>query len=82
MLATFMVGLGAVVASMAAARSIAVAPHERARAAGCRRSGRGKSVESFADPVSLDVVVGRYVLIHQADPAHYLRRVTTAGPAG
>ena len=52
---------------------IAVA-RERARTAGLRHVDfEEASVEAFSDPEPFDAVIGRYVLIHQADPAAFIR---------
>jgi ubiquinone/menaquinone biosynthesis C-methylase UbiE len=41
------------------------------------------SVDTFADPVPFDLVIGRYILIHQADPVAFLRAAACfAKPAG
>ena len=41
------------------------------------------SVDTFADPVPFDLVIGRYVLVHQADPVAFLRAAARfARPAG
>jgi ubiquinone/menaquinone biosynthesis C-methylase UbiE len=50
----------------------------RAQTAGCHHVDfREAAVEAFSDPEPFDAVVGRYVLIHQADPAALVR--TAAG---
>jgi ubiquinone/menaquinone biosynthesis C-methylase UbiE len=52
---------------------IAVA-RERARTAGLQHVDfREASAEAFSDPEPFDAVIGRYVLIHQADPVALLR---------
>ncbi|HVY57265.1 MAG TPA: methyltransferase domain-containing protein [Xanthobacteraceae bacterium] len=49
---------------------------ERARAAGHDNiEFRESGVESFTDPAPFEFAVGRYVLIHQADPAAFIRSV-------
>ncbi len=47
---------------------------ERAEAAGLRQTTfKDLDLASFSDPESFDCVVGRYVLIHQADPVQFLK---------
>jgi SAM-dependent methyltransferase len=42
-----------------------------------------KSIETFSSPVRFDAVIGRYILIHQADPATFIRHVMRfIGPNG
>jgi SAM-dependent methyltransferase len=43
---------------------------------------REASVENFRDPDKFDLVIGRYVLIHQADPATFIRAAAPHVRAG
>jgi ubiquinone/menaquinone biosynthesis C-methylase UbiE len=55
------------------ARSVSLAEH-RARLAGLTWAEfREVTVEDFAGDEAFDLVVGRYVLVHQADPAAFLK---------
>jgi SAM-dependent methyltransferase len=74
MLAAEFVGpTGSVVGIDRSQEVIAVA-RERARAAGLRHVDfEEASVEAFSDPEPFDVAIGRFVLIHQADPAAFIR---------
>jgi SAM-dependent methyltransferase len=46
----------------------------RARAAGYANDEfREGAAEDFVDPVPFDLAIGRYVLIHQADPTTFIR---------
>lgn len=48
--------------------------NERMRSAGfCNIDFKHADLEVFSGEASFDCVVGRYVLMHQADPAHFLR---------
>jgi ubiquinone/menaquinone biosynthesis C-methylase UbiE len=80
MLAAELVGIsGSVVGIDRNPDALAVA-RGRAQAAGCHHVDfREAAVEDFSDPEPFDAVVGRYVLVHQADPAAFLR--TAAGLA-
>lgn len=50
------------------------AARDRTRKAGYANiEFRQAAAEDFEDPVPFDVVIGRYVLIHQADPAAFIR---------
>jgi SAM-dependent methyltransferase len=84
MLAADLVGPSGAVVGVDGSREVLAVARERARAAGYRQVRfEESSVESFADPGCFDVVVGRYVLIHQADPAAFLSRVAgLARPGG
>src|SRR5262249_38001315 len=84
MLAADLVGPSGAVVGVDGSREVLAVARERARAAGYRQVRfEESSVESFADPGCFDVVVGRYVLIHQADPAAFLGRVAgLARPGG
>ena len=84
MLAADLVGPSGAVVGVDGSREVLAVARERARAAGYRQIRfEESSVESFADPGCFDVVVGRYVLIHQADPAAFLSRVAgLARPGG
>jgi 2-polyprenyl-3-methyl-5-hydroxy-6-metoxy-1,4-benzoquinol methylase len=66
-------GTGSVIGIDRSPKVIAFA-RERARSAGLRHLAfEAVSVEAFSDPEPFDAVIGRYVLIHQADPAAFLR---------
>jgi len=84
MLAADLVGPSGAVVGVDGSREVLAVARERAWAAGYRQVRfEESSVESFADPGCFDVVVGRYVLIHQADPAAFLSRVAgLARPGG
>ena len=84
MLAADLVGPSGAVVGVDGCREVLAVARERARAAGYRQVRfEESSVESFADPGCFDVVVGRYVLIHQADPAAFLSRLAgLARPGG
>ncbi len=57
---------------------------ERARAEGCRNVVfEETSIESYSDPMPFDLVIGRYILIHQPDPAAVICRAAgLARPGG
>lgn len=58
--------------------SVLVTAQERADAAGYRNvEFREHSAASFNDPDGFDLVVGRYVLLHQDNPALFLRHLRT-----
>ncbi len=64
---------GAVVGIDRSAEVLAVA-RERACTAGYSNiEFREGAVEDFTDPAGFDLVIGRYVLVHQADPAAFIR---------
>src|SRR5262245_10506339 len=76
MLAADLVGPSGAVVGIDASREVVAVASGRARAAGCRQLTFEESpVESFAGAGCFDVVVGRYVLVHQVDPAAFLSRV-------
>src|SRR5260370_36829635 len=76
MLAADLVGPSGAVVGVDGSRKVLAVARERARAAGDRQVRvEGSSVESFGDPGCFARVVGRYVLIHQADPVAFLSRV-------
>lgn len=55
-------------------REILTLAAERAHAAGFRQiSSEHASVESFSPQEPFDLVIGRYILIHQSDPVGFLR---------
>ena len=55
-------------------RDVLAVAAERAQAAGLRQiSFEQASVESFAPREPFDLVIGRYILIHQSDPVGFLR---------
>jgi ubiquinone/menaquinone biosynthesis C-methylase UbiE len=74
MLAAEMVGAsGSVVGIDRNGRVIRIA-RERAQAAGLRHVAfMEASADDFSDPASFDLAIGRYVLVHQADPVALLR---------
>jgi SAM-dependent methyltransferase len=74
MLAAALVGPnGAVVGIDRSAEVLAIA-RERAGAAGYANiEFHEGAAESFIDPAPFDLAIGRYVLIHQADPAAFIR---------
>jgi ubiquinone/menaquinone biosynthesis C-methylase UbiE len=74
MLAAELVGAsGAVVGVDRNPEVIAVAKKRARRAALRHVEFREASVEDFSDPEPFDAAIGRYVLIHQADPAAFIR---------
>ena len=55
-------------------REVLALAAERAQAAGLRNIRfEQASVEGFSSPEPFDLVIGRYILIHQADPVGFLR---------
>jgi ubiquinone/menaquinone biosynthesis C-methylase UbiE len=64
---------GAVVGIDRSPAALALA-RDRARAAGLRSvTFHQAAAEEYADPAPFDLAIGRYVLIHQADPAALIR---------
>jgi ubiquinone/menaquinone biosynthesis C-methylase UbiE len=84
MLAGTLVGAsGSVVAIDRNAQVLAVA-RKRAQASGFLHVAFAEaSVDTFADPVPFDLVIARYVLVHQVDPVAFLQTAARfAGPRG
>jgi ubiquinone/menaquinone biosynthesis C-methylase UbiE len=74
MLAAEMVGPSGSVVGIDRSASVIALATERARTAGLGQViFKDVSVDAFSDPDRFDLVIGRYVLIHQADPVHFLR---------
>jgi SAM-dependent methyltransferase len=84
MLAADLVGPSGAVVGIDGSREVIAVASDRARAGGYRQLRFEESaVESFGGAGSFDVVVGRYVLVHQVDPAAFLGRVAGfARPGG
>ena len=73
-LAAQFVGPTGLVVGIDRSREVLGLAAERAQAAGLRNiSFEQASVEAFSSPEPFDLVVGRYILIHQADPVGFLR---------
>ena len=84
MLAGKLVGpSGSVVGIDRSAQVLAVA-RERAQASGFLHVAFTEaSVDTFADPLPFDFVIGRYILLYQADPVAFLQAAARfAGPRG
>ena len=74
MLAAELVGASGSVVAIDRSPEVIAAARGRARTAGLRHVDfREASAEAFSDPEPFDAVIGRYVLIHQADPVAFLR---------
>ncbi len=74
MLAAEMVGPSGTVVGIDQSSTVLITARERAEAAGLRNvEFLETSVESFDQPQSYDLAVGRYVLMHQADPTAFLK---------
>ncbi len=74
MLAAEFVGPTGLVVGIDRNREVLTLAAERARAAGLRQiSFEQTSVESFSSQQAFDLVIGRYILIHQSDPVGFLR---------
>jgi ubiquinone/menaquinone biosynthesis C-methylase UbiE len=74
MLAAELVGAAGSVVGIDREREVIAVARERARSAGLGHIDFEEgSVESFPDPDPFDAVIGRYVLIHQADPVALIR---------
>jgi ubiquinone/menaquinone biosynthesis C-methylase UbiE len=74
MLAAEMVGPSGTVVGIDRSPEALAVSRERGRKAGhANLEFRQGAAEDFVDPVPFDLVVGRYVLIHQADPAAFIR---------
>jgi hypothetical protein len=43
---------------------------------------REASVDTFSDPEPFDLVIGRYFLLHQADPIGFLKAAARFAPGG
>jgi SAM-dependent methyltransferase len=75
MLAAELVGDSGSVVGIDRSREVIAVARERAREAGLRRVDFEEvPVEDFIDPKPFDAAIGRYVLVHQADPVAFLRR--------
>lgn len=64
------------------ARSVALAMHRAESLRLTWAEFRAVTVEEFAGGTAFDAVVGRYVLVHQADPAAFLKAATRNLRAG
>jgi 2-polyprenyl-3-methyl-5-hydroxy-6-metoxy-1,4-benzoquinol methylase len=74
MLAAEFVGPTGLVVGIDRNREVLTLATERAHAAGLRQiSFEQASVESFSSQEPFDLVIGRYILIHQSDPVGFLR---------
>ncbi len=74
MLAAKYVGASGAVVGIDRDPSVIALATERAAAAGLRQvTFKALDLASFSDPNPFDCVVGRYVLIHQEDPAEFLK---------
>ena len=73
-LAAQFVGPTGLVVGIDRSREVLALAAERAQAAGLRNvSFERASVGAFSSPEPFDLVIGRYILIHQADPIGFLR---------
>lgn len=84
MLAAEFVGPTGLVVGIDRNREVLTLATERAHAAGLRQiSFEQAAVESFSSQQPFDLVIGRYVLIHQSDPVGFLRAAARlVGPGG
>jgi 2-polyprenyl-3-methyl-5-hydroxy-6-metoxy-1,4-benzoquinol methylase len=74
MLAAELVGASGTVVGIDRSQDVIAVARERARKAELGHIDfEAVSVEAFSDPEPFDAVIGRYVLIHQADPAALIR---------
>ena len=74
MLAADFVGPDGLVVGIDRSAEVLAIAQERAKAAGYPNAVfLRQSVEEFTDPASFDLVVGRYVLVHQPDPTAFIR---------
>jgi ubiquinone/menaquinone biosynthesis C-methylase UbiE len=74
MLAAELVGAAGSVVGIDRSQEVIAVARERARKAELGNIDfEAVSVEAFSDPEPFDAVIGRYVLIHQADPAALIR---------
>jgi SAM-dependent methyltransferase len=74
MLAAELVGPSGSVVGIDRDQEVIAVAKERAQMAGLGQIDfEAVSVEAFSDPEPFDAVIGRYVLIHQADPAALIR---------
>ena len=82
-LAAEMVGKsGSVVGIDRNAQVLAVAKDRAHRGALTQVSFRQAAVDTFSDPLPFDFVIGRYVLLYQADPIAFLRAAARLAGAG
>ena len=85
MLAAELVGAAGSVVGIDRSSEVLAVATERARAAGLRQIHfEQASVETFSSDETFDLVIGRYILIHQVDPIGFLRaaaRLVTPGGA-
>lgn len=84
MLAAVLVGASGSIVGIDRDRGVLEVARDRSRAAGLAHVAfRESTAESFSDPEPFDMVVGRYVLIHQADPTALIRSAAgLARPGG
>jgi ubiquinone/menaquinone biosynthesis C-methylase UbiE len=76
MLAAEMVGSGGAVVAIDRSKDALAIARERAQAAGHDNiEFREGSAEAFNTRVPFDFAVGRYVLVHQSDPASFIRAI-------
>jgi SAM-dependent methyltransferase len=74
MLAAEFVGPTGLVVGIDRNREVLTLAAERAHAAGLRQiSFEQATVESFSSQEAFDLVIGRYILVHQSDPVGFLR---------
>jgi SAM-dependent methyltransferase len=74
MLAAELVGPTGSVVGIDRSQEVVAVARERARTAGLRHVDfEEASVDAFSDPEPFDAAIGRYVLIHQADPVAFIR---------
>jgi ubiquinone/menaquinone biosynthesis C-methylase UbiE len=74
MLAAGFVGPSGSVVGIDRSPEVVASARERARTAGLRQvMFKHAPLETFSDPEPFDCVIGRYVLVHQADPVGFLR---------
>jgi 2-polyprenyl-3-methyl-5-hydroxy-6-metoxy-1,4-benzoquinol methylase len=78
MLAAELVGLTGSVVGIDRSAEVVMVARRRVRAVGhANIEFRWDSAEEFYDPLPFDAVIGRYVLVHQADPERFLRAATS-----
>jgi 2-polyprenyl-3-methyl-5-hydroxy-6-metoxy-1,4-benzoquinol methylase len=74
MLAAELVGPNGTVVGIDRSADVLAVARQRAQAAGhANIEFRESAAEDFVDQAPFDLAIGRYVLIHQADPAAFIR---------